>query len=107
MAQTGYPENFNPPGNERESYVFRLYITGATPNSMRSVVNIKQICETYLKGKYTLEIIDVYQQRELAQQEQLVALPLLVKKFPLPEHRLIGDLSDTRKVLYGLGILPA
>ncbi|HEY0678720.1 MAG TPA: circadian clock KaiB family protein [Chitinophagaceae bacterium] len=85
-------------------YMLRLFITGATPNSVRALTNIKQICEEYLKGRYNLEIIDVYQQQELAEREQLIALPLLIKKTPLPERRMIGDLSDTKKVLLGLGI---
>src|SRR5215204_5619756 len=86
-------------------YVFRLFITGATPNSIRAVTNIKQICESHLKGRYVLEIIDVYQQQAIAAQEQLIALPMLVKKQPLPERRMIGDLSDTEKVLKGIGLL--
>lgn len=85
-------------------YVLRLFITGATPNSLRAVANIKQICEEHLKGKYSLEIIDVYQQHVMAEREQLIALPLLIKKQPLPERRFIGDLSDTQKVLKGLGL---
>lgn len=86
-------------------YILRLFITGATPNSQRAVANIKQICEDHLKGRYSLEIIDVYQQAPIAEKEQLVALPMLVKKQPLPERRLIGDLSDTEKVLKGLGLI--
>ena len=89
---------------ETEVYILRLFITGATPNSVRALTNIKQICETYLNGRYSLEIIDVYQQSDLAEKEQLIALPLLVKKHPVPEKRLIGDLSDTPKVLRLLGI---
>ena len=87
-------------------YVLRLFITGATPNSTRAISNIKNICEGHLKGKYLLEIIDVYQQKSIAEQEQLIALPLLIKKNPLPERRMIGDLSDTNKVLKVLGVLP-
>jgi circadian clock protein KaiB len=90
---------------EDVEYVLRLFITGATPNSTRAVVNIKEICENNLKGKYSLEIIDVYQQSEIAEKEQLIALPMLLKKQPLPERRLIGDLSETEKVLSILGIL--
>src|SRR5215213_5397867 len=86
-------------------YVLRLFITGATPNSMRALTNIKQICEDHLKGRYSLEIIDVYQQQEIAEKEQLVALPLLIKKQPLPQKRIIGDLSDTEKVLKALGLV--
>jgi circadian clock protein KaiB len=91
--------------NENYEYVLQLFITGATPNSIRAVANIKQICEEHLKGVYKLEVIDVYQQQALAEKEQLVALPLLIRKQPLPERRLIGDMSDTNKVLKGLGVL--
>lgn len=96
-------------GNGKEQaasfgYVLRLFITGATPNSLRAVANIRQICEEHLKGNYSLEIVDVYQEHAIAQKEQLIALPLLIKKLPLPERRLIGDLSDTTKVLKGLGL---
>jgi circadian clock protein KaiB len=86
-------------------YVLQLFITGATPNSVRAVTNIKQICEEHLKGNYSLEVIDVYQQQALAEKEQLIALPLLIRKQPLPERRLIGDMSNTDKVLKGLGVL--
>lgn len=92
-------------GEKAIEFTLRLFITGATPNSIRAVSNIKQICEDHLKGRYALEIIDVYQQAEMAEKEQLVALPLLVKMLPLPERRIIGDLSDTKKVLKGLGLL--
>ena len=86
-------------------YVLQLYITGATPNSIRAVANIKQICEEHLKGKYSLQVVDVYQQQAIAEKEQIIALPLLIRKQPLPERRLIGDMSDTAKVLKGLGFL--
>lgn len=85
-------------------YVFHLFVTGASPNSVKAIANLKEICETHLSGRYSLEIIDVYQQSSLAEKEQIVALPLLVKKVPLPERRLIGDLSDTGKVLKSLGL---
>ena len=85
-------------------YVLRLYITGASPNSVKAISNLKEICEEYLKNNYSLEIIDVYQQAALAKEEQLIALPLLVKQFPLPERRLVGDLSRKEKVLKGLGL---
>jgi circadian clock protein KaiB len=88
-----------------KEFVLRLFITGATPNSIRAVMNIKNICETHLKGRYSLEIIDVYQQLSVAEEEQLIALPMLLKKHPSPERRLIGDLSDEEKVLRGLGLL--
>ncbi|HWZ14193.1 MAG TPA: circadian clock KaiB family protein [Mucilaginibacter sp.] len=85
-------------------YRLRLYITGASPNSSRAISNLKDICETYLKGNYELEIIDIYQQPLMAESEQIIALPLLIKKFPAPERRMIGDLSDTEKVLRGLSL---
>lgn len=89
---------------EDDKYVLRLFVTGASTNSVRAISNIKQICEEYIADQYTLEIIDVYQQKEVAEREQLIALPLLIKSFPLPERRLIGDMSDTKRVLNGLGL---
>ena len=85
-------------------YELRLYITGATPNSVKAISNIRNICESHLKDRYALQIIDVYQDTALAQQEQIIALPLLIKKLPLPERKLIGDLSETEKVLKALGV---
>lgn len=87
-----------------KQYVLRLFITGASLNSVRAVTNLKKLCETHIPGNYSLEIIDVYQQRELAELEKIVALPLLVKLFPFPERRMIGDLSNTQRVLSGLGL---
>lgn len=92
------------PSAENVEYVLRLFVTGASPNSARAIANLKEICEAHLQGRYSLEIIDVYQQAALAREEQLVALPLLIKKLPLPERRLIGDMSNTVKVLKGLGL---
>lgn len=86
-------------------YVLKLYITGATPNSVRAINNIKNICEKYLKNNYELEIIDVYQQPLVAKKEQVIALPLLIKFSPLPLKRLIGNMSDKEKVLKGLELL--
>lgn len=87
-----------------EKFVLRLFITGASANSVRAVTNLKEICRNYLNDNYTLEIIDVYQQENVAEKEELIALPMLLKKFPLPERKLIGDLSNISKVLKGLGI---
>lgn len=89
----------------QSEYVLRLFITGATPNSIRAISNIRLICEEHLKGRYSLEIIDVYKQEGIAEKEQLIALPLLIKTFPSPERRFIGDLSNSEKVLKGLGLL--
>ena len=90
--------------HEDDPYVLRLFVTGASTNSLRAISNIRQLCEKHLPGRYTLEIIDVYQQKEIAESEQIIALPLLIKSYPSPERRLIGDMSDTEKVLKGLGL---
>ena len=91
--------------NEGRNYVLRLFVMGASANSQKAVVNVKLICDTYLKDCYSLEIIDVHQQRSLAEKEQIIALPLLIKSQPSPLGRMIGDMSDTQKVLKGLGIV--
>ena len=88
----------------RPVYEFRLFITGASPNSSRAITNLTTIFDKLLKKNYTMEIIDVYQHVNLAQQENIIALPMLVKKFPLPEKRLIGDMSDIEKLINILGL---
>ncbi|MDN7024484.1 thiol-disulfide isomerase [Methanoculleus sp. FWC-SCC1] len=85
-------------------YVLRLYVAGMTPRSQRAIENIKEICETHLAGRYDLEVVDVYQQPERAQEAQIVAAPTLIKQLPLPLRKLIGDMSDTDRVLIGLGV---
>jgi len=87
-----------------ERYVLRLYVTGMTPRSTRAVENVRTICEEHLHGRYELEVIDIYQQPALAKGEQIVAAPTLVKKLPLPLRRVIGDLSNTERVLLGLDL---
>ena len=88
----------------KHDFILRLFVTGASPNSTRAISNLKNICEEHLKDRYELEIIDVYQQPLVAEREQLIALPLLIKKAPGMERRLIGDMSNTQKVLKGLGV---
>ena len=90
----------------RKKYVLRLYVTGTTPKSMRAIRNIKKLCEEHLKGRYELEVVDIYQEPGAARDEDILATPTLVKKLPLPIRRLIGDLSDMEHVLVGLNILP-
>jgi circadian clock protein KaiB len=89
---------------ESNSYVLRLYIAGQTPKSIDAITNIKKICEENLKGDYMLEVIDLYQQPQLAQGEQIIALPTLIKKLPLPLRRIIGDMSNSERVLVGLDL---
>ena len=92
------------PNNENK-IVLQLFITGASPNSIRAITNLKTILEHHVKDQYSLEIIDVYQQKSVAATEQIIAMPVMIKKYPLPERRLIGDMSDEAKVLKGLGLL--
>jgi circadian clock protein KaiB len=89
---------------EDEVYRLRLFVTGASPNSARAITNLKTICNEHLKENYELEIIDIYQQPLIAQSEQIIALPLLIKKSPGIERRLIGDMSNKERVLRGLGL---
>lgn len=85
-------------------YILKLYIAGASPNSVRAVSNLKAICEEYLKDEYELEIIDIHQQPKLAKDAQVIAVPLLIKFSPLPIKRLIGNMSDKDNVIKGLGL---
>lgn len=86
------------------TYVLRLYVTGATPSSVRAIASIKRICEERLQGRYELEVIDLYQQPEMAKGEQIIAAPTLIKKLPLPLRRVIGDMSDIERVLVGIDL---
>ncbi len=97
-----------PPAPEpgRARYRLCLYVAGMTPRSSRAVANIKEICEEHLQGRYTLEVIDIYQQPALAMDDQIIAVPTLIKRLPLPLRRLIGDLSDRDRVLAGLDLKP-
>jgi len=88
-----------------ERYVLRLYVTGMTSRSARAVKNLQAICDEYLHGRYDLEVIDIYQQPALTKGEQIIAAPTLIKKFPLPMRRLIGDLSNRQRVLLGLDLI--
>ncbi|HEY9649780.1 MAG TPA: circadian clock KaiB family protein [Coleofasciculaceae cyanobacterium] len=87
-------------------YCLRLYIAGTTVQSIRALENIKKICEERLQGRYELEVIDIYQQPGLSQQESIIAVPTLIKRLPLPLQRIIGDMSKTDKVLVGLDLIP-
>lgn len=89
---------------QNEKYLLVLYVTGSTPQSVRAIDNIKTICEEHLKGKYNLEVVDLYQNPGLAKGDQIIAAPTLIKKLPLPLRRIIGDLSVTERVLIGLDL---
>ena len=92
-------------GHPGEHYRLRLYVTGSTPRSSRAIQNIRAICEEKLQGRYDLEVIDIYQNPEQVKPEQIVVAPTLIKKLPLPVRKIIGDLSNTERVLAGLDIL--
>lgn len=89
---------------KKPEYILILYVAGLTPRSTRAIANIKKICEGALKGRYDLQVIDLYQHPELAAQEQIVALPTLIRKLPEPLRRMVGDLSDRDKVLVRLDL---
>src|SRR5436309_12639118 len=86
-------------------YLLKLYVTGQTPRSQRAVANLRRICEEELHGQYELVIIDVLERPQLAEDEKILATPTLVKELPIPIRRIIGDLSDTERVLLGLDLL--
>ncbi len=88
------------------TYILRLYVTGSTPRSVRAIQNIRAICEEKLHGRYELDVIDIYQHPDGISAEQIVVTPTLVKQLPLPVRKLIGDLSNTERVLVGLDIQP-
>jgi circadian clock protein KaiB len=90
-----------------ERYVLRLYVTGMTPRSTTAIRNIKAICEEHLRGRYELEVVDVYKHPALAKGEQIIAAPTLIKYLPMPLRRFIGDMSRTDKILFGLDLRPA
>jgi circadian clock protein KaiB len=86
-------------------YVLRLYVAGSTAQSGRAITNIKAICETYLKDRYGLTVVDLYEERETARQDQIRVAPTLIRQSPLPIRRLIGDLSQTDHVLAALDLV--
>jgi circadian clock protein KaiB len=88
----------------RVRYVLRLYVTGATDRSSRAITNIRSFCELYLKGRYDLVVVDIYQQPSLAQTQEIIAAPTLVRSEPLPPKRLVGDFSDRKRLVAGLGV---
>ena len=90
--------------SRQAKHVLRLYISGSTSKSALAVANIKRVCEQHLKNRYDLEVIDIYQQAHLARDQQIVAVPTLIKRLPHPLRRLIGDMSDLKKVLFGLDL---
>jgi circadian clock protein KaiB len=88
-----------------EHWQLRLYVAGQTPKCLAAFANLKRICEEYLEGQYDIELVDLIERPALAQGDQILAIPTLVRKLPEPVRKIIGDLSDTERVLVGLDIL--
>jgi len=99
-ARPAYPEDKHAPTH----HILKLYVAGQSPKSVAAIANMKKICEENLHGRYELEVIDLYQRPQLAQGDQIIAVPTLIKKLPPPLRRIIGDLSDTERVLVGLDV---
>lgn len=93
-------------GDLASRWNLRLYVAGQTPRSITAFQNLKNICEEYLKGKYHIEVIDLMENPTLARGDQILAIPTLVRKLPQPIRKIIGDLSNTERVLVGLDIQP-
>ena len=87
-------------------WVLRLYVAGQTPRALTAFANLKRICDEYLKGRYTIEVIDLRERPQLARGDEIIAVPTLVRHLPEPITKIIGDLSDTERVLVGLQLLP-
>ena len=94
------------PKKESELYQLRLYVAGQTPRSLAAFANLKKICEEHLKGCYWIEVIDLLENPTLAKGDQILAIPTLVRKLPEPVRKIIGDLSNTERVLIGLDLRP-
>lgn len=91
---------------EDEFWELRLYVAGQTPRALTAFVNLKKICEEHLAGKYRIEVIDLLMNPQLARGDQILAVPTLVRKLPEPMRKIIGDLSNTERVLVGLDLKP-
>jgi circadian clock protein KaiB len=94
-------------GSDTEKWELRLYTAGQTPKSLTAFANLKRICEEHLKDRYTIEVIDLTRNPQLAAGDQIVAIPTLVRKLPEPLRRIVGDLRDTERTLVGLQLRPA
>ncbi len=93
------------PAKPTDAFVLRLYVAGQTPKSLLAFANLKKICEEHLAGMYQIEVIDLLINPQLARGDQILAIPTLVRKLPVPVRKIIGDLSDTERVLIGLDLL--
>ena len=104
--QKSAPPKAGPTEAEADPFVLRLYVAGQTPKSITAFINLKKICEEHLAGRYKIEVIDLLENPQLARGDQILAIPTLVRKLPEPVRKIIGDLSNTERVLIGLDLLP-
>lgn len=105
-TQKSAPPEVRPAEAKSDTFVLRLYVAGQTPKSMAAFANLKKICEEYLAERYQIEVIDLLENPKLARGDQILAIPTLVRKLPEPVRKIIGDLSNTERVLIGLDLLP-
>ncbi|MFP4062780.1 MAG: circadian clock KaiB family protein [Halochromatium sp.] len=96
----------NASSNTEQQWTLRLYIAGQTPKSIAAFANLQAMCETHLAGHYRIEVVDLLEQPQLAQGDQILAIPTVVRRLPLPIRKIIGDLSDTERALVGLDLRP-
>lgn len=104
MTETVKTQQSEAPGDEGAFWSLRLYVAGQTPKSLTAFANLKSICEEYLKGRYAVEVIDLVENPHLAREDQIIAIPTLIRKLPEPIKKIIGTLADTERVLVGLEI---
>ena len=103
LSASARPERRSP---DPATWELRLYVAGQTPKSLQAFANLKRICEEHLAGRYSIEVIDLLKNPQLARGDQILALPTLVRKLPEPVRKIIGDLSNTERVLVGLDLRP-
>lgn len=106
VTASGAPAGENAAANPADKWELRLYTAGQTPKSVLAFNNLKRICEQYMPGRYHIEVVDLMQNPRLAKEDQIVAIPTLVRKLPEPLRKIIGDLSDTERTLVGLQLRP-
>jgi circadian clock protein KaiB len=103
-TENDFEEDAESASAEAPLYALRLYVTGKTPNSLRAITCVKELCERHLPGRYHLQVVDIYQQPSLAEGDQILVAPTLVKRSPAPLRRVMGNLSDSHRVLSSLDL---
>jgi circadian clock protein KaiB len=93
-------------GNPAQKWDLRLYVAGQTPRSLAALANLKRFCQEYLEGRYSIQVVDLLENPQLARGDQILAIPTLVRRVPIPMRKIIGDLSNTERVLVGLDVRP-